>query len=196
MDQSLEEYFYAKDKRIHYSGDCYVADYTEKTNSRKGVEISVEPFRDIDYFHLKKANKANINYLGINFEKYPHFIKGIENCECMFHAISDTGRPWTMFLELKYCEDTNIDNYAFKAYSQMKGTMDKLTNMKLIDPSVRRIYFVYSVPEHEEQIPFGAFVRTQNDTLRTYEESGIHLLGNNTMLIATPSFLFEPRRQI
>lgn len=78
----------------------------------------------------------------------------------------------------------------------MKDTLDRLTSLDLIDPNKRRLYFVYSIPEHEAKEPFGAFTLSQNDTLKTYEESGIKLLGNNTMLIATPSYLFEQKATI
>lgn len=179
-----------------FSGDCYVADYTNVSDSQRGVEISEEPFEDISCFHLKKHTSANIGYAGINFELYPGFIKGIQNCECMFHAVSDVRRPWTMFLEMKYCDEANIEGYTYKAYSQMKETLDKLAETGAVNPAERRIYFVYSVPEHGNQVPFGAFTRGQNATLDSYEKLGIQLLGNNTMLIATPSYLFEQKKRI
>lgn len=188
-----EEYF---EGSIRFSGDCYVADYTDRTDSKRGVEMSESPFDDIDSFHLKHNKNCHLEYIGVNFEHYPHFIKGIQNCECMFHALSDVNRPWTLFLEMKYCDYDNIEGYAFKAYSQMKDTFDRLTSLDLIDPNKRRLYFVYSIPEHEAKEPFGAFTISQNDTLKTYEESGIKLLGNNTMLIAIPSYLFEQKAAI
>ena len=177
-----------------FSDDCYVADYTERTDSIRGVEFSSSPFEDIEFFHLKSNPKATVNYIGINFEQHAEFIKGIQNCECMFHALSDVKRPWTLFLEMKYCKEENIEDYAFKAYSQMKDTMDKIHSLNLINPSERRLYFVYSVPEHGHRIPFGSFTLSQNETLKKFEEEGISLLGNNSMLIATPSYLFEPKK--
>lgn len=57
-----------------FNGDCYVADYTNVSDSHRGVEISEEPFDDISYFHLKKQTAANISYVGVNFELYPGFI--------------------------------------------------------------------------------------------------------------------------
>lgn len=78
----------------------------------------------------------------------------------------------------------------------MKETLDKLVYVGAINQAERRIYFVYSVPEHGDMIPFGAFTRNQNDTLSSYENDGIQLLGNNTMLIATPNYLFELKKRI
>lgn len=193
MDTRLQNHFGITDLR---RADLYVADYTDRTDSQRGVEFSEQPFDDIQYFHLKNNPKAPVPYIAVNFERHPAFIKGIQNCECMFHAMSGAKRPWTLFLEMKYCETENIEGYTYKAYTQMKETLDRLATLQLIEPADRRIYFVYSIPEHSEAMPFGAFTLSQNDTLRTYEQSGIKLLGNNTLLIATATHLFEPRRPV
>jgi len=193
MTLAFEKYF-AKSRR--FAGDCYVADYTNMTGSKPGVVLSEQPLDDIAFFHLKKSTSANIEYIGVNFEEHPAFIKGIENCECMFMAVSNVKKPWLLMLELKYCSDDNIEDYAFKAYSQMKTTLDKIDNLYLIDSKKFNRYFVYSVPEHGDKSPFGAFTRTQNDTLRELEDKDLHLLGNNKMLIATPAHLLEPKRPI
>ena len=78
-------------------GNCYVADYTDATNSERGVEISVVPFDDISYFTLEKKGRGNIPYQAINLELFPNFIKGIDNCECIFNALSASGKPWLLF---------------------------------------------------------------------------------------------------
>ncbi len=189
----MKEYF---SKSPIFDGDCYVADFTDATESRRGVEISTNPFDDFPQFHLKKAGSGNISYLAVNFEKYPTFIQGIENCECAFSAISDCRRPWLLMLETKYCTADNIEGYTYKAYSQMYSTFSKLTSLNLVKPDERNIYFVYSVPGHSDKAPFGAFTISQNATLEKMESEGIHLLGNNTMLIATPEYLFSPRLRI
>ena len=65
-----------------YCSDCYVVDYTNETNSKRGVEIHTEQPEDIAYFHVKDPKK--IEYWGINFEEHPAFFKGVSQCECMF----------------------------------------------------------------------------------------------------------------
>lgn len=179
-----------------HEADVYVADYTNRTGSRIGVVISENTFDDIACFHLKKHTGSNIRYVAVNFEEYPAFKSGIKNCECMFASAHDTKKPWLMLLEMKYCEAGNIETYTYKAFSQMKETLAKLVSDGIVERDSHRIYFVYSVPEHTEAIPFGAFTLSQNETLRCYEEENIHLIGNNTMLIATPSHLIEPKQTI
>ncbi len=64
----MEKYF-KNSKVLH--GDCFVADYTNESNSKRGVVMSDVPFEDIEFFHLKKISNSNITYLAVNFEEYP-----------------------------------------------------------------------------------------------------------------------------
>lgn len=181
------------DRSRIFEGDCYVADYTNCTNSRRGVEISETPFADIPFFHLKKQGRGNLRYLGISFEDYGMFIKGIDNCECCFSSLAECNKPWLMMLETKYCTNPdNIEGYVFKANMQMNETLTKMESLGLTDRKHHNVYFVYAVPGHDDEIPFGAFTLSQNDVLKALDESGIHLIGNNTMLIATASRLLVP----
>ena len=186
----MEKYF-KNSKVLH--GDCFVADYTNESNSKRGVVMSDVPFEDIEFFHLKKISNSNITYLAVNFEEYPAFIKGIQNCECVFNALTERGRSWILFLELKYCNPDNIDDYVFKAYSQMRATLGKLAVLRLVDTAAKNIYFVYASPGNSGKAPFGASVIDQNMVLQKYKEEGIQMLGVNQMLIATPQYLFQPK---
>lgn len=179
-------------------GDSYVADYTndDSDKSKLKVQIYSEPFDDIAYFHLHKDPRLNLKYLAINFEDYPGFIKGIKNCECAFHPITDAKRPWMLFLELKYCSDQNIDDYVSGAYAQMNTTFEKLVDLNIISKESTRIYFNYSVPDHSELAPFGEFALSQYDTLKALEESGIHLLGQNKLLVMHPSYIKEAKLRV
>lgn len=178
---------------------CFVADYTESTKDapvKKGVEISTQPFSDIDYFSLIKDNNQPIPYLAINNEHYTEFIDAKDNCECMFHSLSEGRKPWSLYLETKYCKEENIDNHSLKAYKQMKSMMDTLDSNGLLDHRTRSNYFVYSVPEHEMQQPFRSWQMTQSETIERLEDDGIILYGNNSVLIATARHLLIPKRKI
>lgn len=178
-------------------GNCYVADYTDITAGRRGVEVSITPFEDITYFSLIKKGSGNIPYQAVNLEQYPAFIKGIDNCECVFNSLSNNGRPWLLFLETKYCHKAeNIDNYPVKAYNQMAETLDKLISQGVIKENNRRIYFVYSVPPFPKYEPFGAFAITQSNMLQSLEQRGIILMGYNSMMIHTPQYLYAPKKDI
>ncbi len=189
----MENYF--KNSQI-LNCDCYVADYTNATDSRRGVVIATEPFDDIPYFHLKKHNRdQNLPYIAVNFEDYPGFIHGAKNCECMFSSLTEADHTWLLFLETKYCEVKNIEGWAVSACRQMNTTLQKIKTLNQVDVSKKRIYFAYSVPGHDDEAPFGAFAFTQNDVLDFLEDE-IMIYGYNTVLIATPQYLFVPHTPI
>lgn len=185
-----------------FDGDCYVADYTEKTQDlpreeRKKVELSDVPFEDIEYFHLVKRGPGDISYQAVNLEEYPAVISGIENCECVFNSLTGSGRRWLMFLETKYCQNSgNIENYQNKAYRQMAATLGRLAELGAVRPEERRIYFVYSVPPFTECEPFYEFAEEPNETLRRLEDEGIMLFGYNSMLILTRQYLRRPPSRV
>ncbi len=186
---------YFKDSAI-LNCDCFVADYTNATGNERGVEISTEPFDDISYFHLKKKNSGqNLPYLAVNLERYPAFIKGIENCECIFSSLSDSKKTWLLLLETKYCQAHNIEEYTTKACTQMEDTLCKLENLNLSHRTRKRVYFAFSIPEHSDKAPFGAFTLSQDFGLEM-KSKGIIVLGYNTILIATSTFLLIPQCEI
>lgn len=186
-----------KDAEI-YDGDCYVADFTDQTDSERGVEFSREPFGKIDCFHLKKEGKLPVRYQAINIEEYGADFSKEDNCECVFNSLSPWEKPWLLFVETKYChKPENIDNYSFKAYTQMYATMEQIEKLTDMRREERKIYFVYSVPPFSEAEPFGSFAITHNDILRMYdEEEGIIMMGFNTILIMSPTRLRKPRTRI
>lgn len=189
----MEKYFY---KSQIFESDSYVADYTNATDSKKGVMISSEPFDDIAYFHLEVRSNNEIKYLAVNLEEYPAFIDGIDNCECVFSALSKYRHPWLLLLETKYCQPDNIESYTYKAFIQMNETFKKLVEKGLTDRERGNVYFSFSVPGHTDRRPFGAFTLSQNETLKTLKDSGVHLLGENTLLVATASHILVPKQKI
>lgn len=170
--------------------DCYVADYTESTENKTGVVISTTPMTDLPCFHLRKKHQnQHIPYLAVNLEKYSQFVKGIENCECIFYSLGEVKKPWVLFLETKYVHKVeNVQQHASKAYSQMKATLDKTEKLGLIGRETTRIFFAYSTPGYEENDPFNSFKLTPNILLEI-KDRGINLLVSNSVIIATPSYL-------
>lgn len=182
------------DKSLRLDCDCFVADYSELTNNERKVVISTVPFDDIAFFHLHKSSKAaKMPYLAVNLEQYPQFIKGIQNCECVFKSLTPDKNAWVMLLELKYCKEDKTELYSHKAFMQMHETLLKLEKLGCADRKVNNVYLVYSSPENFERQPFGAWTISQNDTLKEIESTGVHLLGYCKILIGTPHYLFPPK---
>lgn len=180
-------------KVLEFSSDIYVADYTNKTKSARGVEIKDEPFEDIKSFHLHNEHK--ISLIAVNFEEKENksiFSSGDENCECLIR-VKDCHKGWVLLCELKYCKEKNIVENTDKAYRQLKSTWDILVNEKIITKKRVKSYFNISIPE---QVPFSSFSISQNDKLKWLRENKITLLGYNDVLVINEGILSVPRIEI
>ncbi len=176
-----------------FESDCYVADYTKVTEGKKGVEFSTEPFEDISYFKLQKLRTAS-NYRGINLEKYPAFIQGISNCECFFIPEVEVEKNWILFLELKYCDKENIENYGLTVVQQMAAVLEKMNDNSLIDITKYTVYFNFSSPDNRP--PFTNFMLSCDTALKIKDKYQVKFLGFNHLLIATPQYIQVPKKRI
>ena len=175
------------------SGDIYVADYTNQTNSVRKLEILSTPPTDIECFYL--YNKQRLQIYAVNFEKYPAYVNGNQMCECLFTPVFANNKPWVLLMEMKYCEYGNVKANAMDAFLKLKHAYTYLHEItKLIDPKEQNIYLSVSIPNHSNLEPFNSFMSTQTDALRLYDEQGIKVLTRNSILVATPNYLFEIKK--
>lgn len=179
-----------------YHADCYVADYTLQTKSKRGVELSEIPFSDIAFFRL--TNPKNIVYWGVNFEEHAAFFidsithKALSQCECMFVSHYAQKKAWACLVEMKYCLEPNIEANADKAYKQLLDTLAYLKKNGVLSDQTHRFYLNYSVPDHSNREPFTSFRYTPEDLL-FYKKRGITLLGYNNVLILNEAFVKVPQ---
>lgn len=188
----MDRYFAGAER---YRSDVYVADYTLKTENRRGVEITVEPPQDdMKYFHLiNGARPEPAEYWGVNFEQHTGFFDGARNCECMFTPTHADHRRWVLLVEMKYCRAHNAEANARSAYDQLLTTLEVMERKGVIDRTrAHRVYFNISLPEHGELAPFSSFVFSPDEILELKEQN-IFLLGVNTLLIATYAHILTPK---
>jgi len=176
--------------------DVFVADYTQVTNNARKLEFFSAAPTDIQCFHLKNKKTAPILVYAISFEKNPSIFKGNKNCECLLTSEANDKKPWVLLLEMKYCLEKNIDENSEDAYIQLKRTYTLLEAKGIIDTNYMNVYLNISIPDHSQKEPFLSFANTQSDSLTAYKEQGIQILGRNTILIATPNYLFEQKRKV
>lgn len=177
-----------------YSGDIWVADYTEKTKRlekplKKGVVIQDTPFSDISSFSL--LNKSHLEILAVNFERNKGFFPdNTHNCECMFRP-KDVKKGWLLLCELKYCKQANINSNADKAYSQLIETWQLLHAKKLYNSKHCKVFLNISIPEHSDVFaPFSSFLTNQDEVIKHLKEHRLHLLGVNSILAVNSGILY------
>ena len=182
-----------------FTSDCYVADFTKQTQSQRGVELSESPFEDIHSFHLSNPNQ--IEYWGVNFEEHQSFFKDpgsvdvVSQCECMFVSKNARKKGWVCLVELKYCEEHNIERNSDKAYDQLVVTLDFLLKKNVLSLRDHRFYLNISVPDHSNKEPFSSFQNTQ-DRLLSLKKRGVFLLGYNNVLIFNEAFIKVPKVEV
>lgn len=186
-----------------YDGDTYVADYTEAwQQARKaglpepensGVVISEQSFADIKSFHLKNDNQ--VEYWGVNLEKNKSlFASGEKDCECVFQSAKFKKKGWLLLLELKYCKDEerNLTDNLDKAVKQVTQTYQTLVSNKIVDSEQLRVYCNIAAPPSSRE-PFTSFLTTQDAAKKLLDESKIHLLGFNEVLILNEGYIKPPK---
>ena len=184
----------------HHCGDIYVADYTQFAKehgdcANKGVVISDSVHSEIGSLIIHNPNKVKV--LSVNFERNDKFFRVVEKekcstCECMFVADGDSKKSWLVLVELKYCkgDDRNIQNNFDKAIEQLKSTFLYLRDTKKIIGCGEYNYFwVVSMPEHSEKIPFMSFSFTQDAMLSYREDYGVTVIGDNELEIWTKNIM-------
>lgn len=186
-----------------YNGDTYVADYTEAWQQahkaglpepeNSGVVISEQSFADIKSFHLKNDNR--VEYWGVNLEKNKRlFASGEKDCECVFQSARFKKKGWLLLLELKYCKDEerNLTDNLDEAVKQVTHTYKTLVNRKIVDTEQLRVYCNIAAPPSSRE-PFTSFLTTQDAEKKLHDESKIHLLGFNEVLILNEGYIKPPK---
>lgn len=191
-------------RHLLFQSDIYFADYTEyirqggKTPYAKGVVIADHPFPQIESLFFENPN--HVQALAVNFEQYPAFFKAdgvhkVRNCEGMLVSEEGNAKRWLALIELKYCKgnDANIIANFEDALDEIQKTFLYLRDeKKLFENFSYRFYWVISIPEHSEKIPFSAFVLTQDDLTDIKDKYNATLISDNSVTIWTGSVIVAP----
>ena len=176
---------------IRFESDFYVGDYNEYAKGHKdchysGVTISDTPLPDIQSLHF--INKRHIPVLAIIFEKNLGYFKDdkgklVSNCECMLVSDKARRKGW-----LKYCSGNprNVNDNFEKALAQLKDTFLYLRDKKhLFDVVAYNYFWVISLPEYDDLIPFSQFYQSPERLLDYKEKLNVNLICSNVIDILT-----------
>lgn len=176
-----------------HSSHFYIVDYTQQTNSAKGVEISDTPFTDIQYCTVNNPN--NIDCWGVNFEKNRRVFK-IEGttsyasqCECLISSKHAKKKGWLCLMELKYCLEKNVESNSEEAFNQLIDCFVFLKNKGIIDLKKHRVYFNVSIPDHSNKQPFNSFSFSQDRIIDLKKTKSIQFLGFNELNVLNEAYL-------
>lgn len=187
----------------HHVGDVYVADYTQFAAEHPdlavhGVVVSDEKPELIGSLLFRNPNSVRV--LSVNFEKNqglfrPDGRERVSSCECMLVSEQGNQKRWLALAELKYCKgaDRNIASNFEEALGQLKETFLYLRDaIGLFRENEYKYYWIVSMPEHSDKIPFSAFVLSQDDLLAYKELYKSVIITDNTVEIWTGTVIKMP----
>ena len=189
-----------------YSSTVYIADYTNYCSNQsnppiqfKGVVITEQSPDLIASFELRNNN--HIAFEAVNIEENSELLKRSDGtqasqCECFFTDIrKDGGKPWMLFLEMKYCLPKNLRKNVRKALTQLEKTYSFLCEEKayFAHKSVKP-YFVIATPDGEDLAPFDDYYLDQDEMLSIKENyDGAQVYHSNVVEVMTAEYLRVPR---
>lgn len=187
----------------HHVGDVYVADYTQYASEHpdmavRGVVVSNDKPALIGSLLFRNPNGVRV--MSVNFEKNQGLFKPdgqekVHNCECMLVSEQGNQKRWLALAELKYCQgqDRNISENFERALMQLRETFLYLRDeVGLFGENEYRYFWIVSMPEHSDKIPFSAFVLSQDELLEYQNLYKSVILSDNTIDIWTGTVIKMP----
>lgn len=187
----------------HYVGDVYVADYTQFASvhpemAERGVCISDVKPELIGSLMFRNPNGVKV--LSVNFEKNPAVFtrasgEKVSNCECMLVSEQGSKKRWLALAELKYCkgEDRNLTGNFEDALKQLRDTFLYLRDeVGLFKNDEYRYFWIVSMPEHSDKVPFSAFVLSQDELMAYKDLYNSVIISDNVVDIWTGTVIKMP----
>ncbi len=187
----------------HHIGDVYVADYTQFASEHpelatRGVVVSDVKPEMIGSLLFRNPNGVKV--LSVNFENNQALFKPngrdkVSNCECMLVSEQGNQKRWLALTELKYCKgkDRNIASNFETALGQLRDTFVYLRDeVGLFGINDYRYFWIISMPEHNDKIPFSAFVLTQDELMEYKNLYNTVIISDNVVDIWTGTVIKMP----
>jgi hypothetical protein len=171
-----------KIKHVEYpDGEIYVADYTERTKSVRGVEVCNAKPDDMDVLTLK--NETLLNITASIFGKQCFMDeknKEIKHCECILYPTNATTNTWVLFVEIKDCKPKNISGYFISAKKQIIQTVKLFRDRNLLEAD-KKVHAVISFPR--KKTDFYRNIITQGIRQQFLHQHKIIIRGSNIVTV-------------
>ena len=160
----------------------YMADFTERTNSVRKVEIHTEipcvpdSSEAMDCLKLNNRDKVEFEfYLFDDHQFKDEQGKDISHCECCFFPTENASGLG--FVEIKDCKAKNVATYKDKMKEQILSTVHLFRSSGIVDE--QKVYGILSFPRKKKML-FNDFpYRDIYETTRWVKDYGIHLVAAN-----------------
>jgi len=172
--------------------EVYVADFSERTNSARGVEFHPShPFCPKTEGQLMDCLLIR-NPQGIALSFIPfgnHLFKDeqgndMEQCECCFFPspTASTDGNFISFVEIKDCKSKNLSVHKDKAKSQLTTSIREFRCRDIITDK-QRVYGIISFPRMKKLSFNQTLLEDYTEYKRLYKQERIHLLITNEVTV-------------
>lgn len=185
---------------ITTSSDCiYVADFSERTNAARKVEVHghipdcpLKENRKMDCFRLSNPCSLPVDFhifaehQLVNAEGHD-----MEHCECCFFPNGHSEHIWIGFLEIKDCKVKNLSRYKDKTKQQIISTVRMFRKKGLLDSC--RVYGIISFPRHNKVGFDQTLFEDITEYKRLYKAEHIRFFASNDVIANSTSTLSLPK---
>ena len=170
----------------------YVADFTERTNSARKVEIhTTEPClpdsgESMDCLKVNNRDKVGLEFCLFDDHQFKDEEgKDISHCECCFFPTENASGLG--FVEIKDCKAKNVATYKDKMKEQILSTVHLFRSSGIVDN--QKVYGILSFPRKKKML-FNDFpYRDIYETTRWVKDYGIHLVAANEVNVIANGFM-------
>lgn len=194
MKNKIKHIYPSVSTQTFNSTEVYVADFSERTNSARGVEFHPShpscPKTEgqlMDCLLIRNPKELPLSF--IPFEN--HLFKdeqgnGMEQCECCFFpSLTDsTDSNFISFVEIKDCKSKNLSVHKDKAKSQLTTSIHEFRRKDII-AAKQRVYGIISFPRMKKLSFNQTLLEDYTEYKRMYKQEKIHLLITNEVTVVS-----------
>lgn len=194
MENRIKHIYPSVLPQIFSDAEVYVADFSERTNSARGVEFHPShplcPKTEgqlMDCLLIRNPKSLALSF--IPFEN--HLFKNeqgndMEQCECCFFpSLTDsTDSNFISFVEIKDCKSKNLSVHKDKAKSQLTTSIREFRCKDIITDK-QRVYGIISFPRMKKLSFNQTILEDYTEYKRLYKQERIHLLITNEVTVVS-----------
>ena len=175
---------FGEDKLLHFTTSetvFYVVDYTEKTNSKRSVELLETNPTDIDPLTVHNPNPLYITTTIFKPQCFMDGKKELKQCECVMYLTANTPTSLVVFIEIKDCKPQNVSVY-HKEIKEKFTVNINLFREKGIIPQDKVVYAIASFPRKEKTNFHNNFIKAP-EMKQFREKHKIMIRGTNKITV-------------
>ena len=172
-----------------FSGELvFIADFSERTNSAKKVEVHPsapsdpnDTTKDMDCLCLHNKRQLLLEFNVFNDHQFKdEKNKDVEHCECCFFPENNGDSTFVGFVEIKDCKPKNISEYKSKVKDQIINVVKVFREKQILEN--QEIYGIISFPRKKTAYDQSIF-SDYSEYKRLYKSERIHFIPANDVYI-------------